>query len=64
MKLHQLKLLVLSDDNRAKGSELAPWPARLTNPPHRLATLGYSSDMLEKDTVIGICMLFSCCCFN
>ncbi|KAK7243086.1 hypothetical protein RIF29_37870 [Crotalaria pallida] len=37
-------------DHRAKGSELAPWPARLTSPPPRLADLGFSSNMFEKDT--------------
>ena len=42
----------ITDDNRAKGSGLAPWPARLTSPPTRLADFGYSNDMFEKDTVI------------
>ncbi|KHN00289.1 Putative methyltransferase PMT8 [Glycine soja] len=37
-------------DNRAKGSGLAPWPARLTTPPPRLADFGYSNEMFEKDT--------------
>ncbi|KAE8665122.1 putative methyltransferase PMT8 [Hibiscus syriacus] len=36
--------------HRAKGSGLAPWPARLTTPPPRLAELGYSDDMFVKDT--------------
>ncbi|RDX84014.1 putative methyltransferase PMT8, partial [Mucuna pruriens] len=36
-------------DNRAKGSGLAPWPARLTTPPPRLADFGYSNEMFEKD---------------
>lgn len=44
--------LFASDDQKAKGSGLAPWPARLTSPPPRLADFGYSSDMFEKDTVI------------
>ncbi|KAJ0860261.1 putative S-adenosyl-L-methionine-dependent methyltransferase [Helianthus annuus] len=37
-------------DHSSKGSGLAPWPARLTSPPPRLADFGYSSDMFEKDT--------------
>ncbi|KAE9592328.1 hypothetical protein Lal_00028322 [Lupinus albus] len=37
-------------DHKAKGSELTPWPARLTSPPPRLADLGYSNEMFEKDT--------------
>ncbi|OMP03059.1 putative S-adenosyl-L-methionine-dependent methyltransferase protein [Corchorus capsularis] len=37
---------------RAQGSGLAPWPARLTTPPPRLADLGYSDDMFVKDTEI------------
>ncbi|KAL1188814.1 putative methyltransferase PMT8 [Cardamine amara subsp. amara] len=37
-------------DHKAKGSGLAPWPARLTSPPPRLADFGYSTDMFEKDT--------------
>ncbi|TYH50208.1 hypothetical protein E1A91_D10G178000v1 [Gossypium mustelinum] len=37
-------------DQKAKGSGLAPWPARLTAPPPRLADFGYSSEMFEKDT--------------
>ena len=42
-----------SDQNhRARGSGLAPWPARLTAPPPRLADLGYSDAMFEKDTEI------------
>ncbi|CAI0463957.1 unnamed protein product [Linum tenue] len=36
-------------DHRVKGSGLAPWPARLTSPPPRLADFGYSNDMFEKD---------------
>ncbi|KAL6271416.1 hypothetical protein ACE6H2_028327 [Prunus campanulata] len=39
-----------SDQNhRAKGSGLAPWPARLTSPPPRLGDFGYSNDVFEKD---------------
>lgn len=37
---------------RAKGSGLAPWPARLTTPPPRLADFGYSAEMFEKDTEV------------
>ncbi|KAK9724298.1 hypothetical protein RND81_05G061900 [Saponaria officinalis] len=37
-------------DHKAGGSELAPWPARLTSPPPRLADFGYSSNVFEKDT--------------
>ncbi|KAG6593834.1 putative methyltransferase PMT8 [Cucurbita argyrosperma subsp. argyrosperma] len=37
-------------DHKAKGSGLAPWPARLTSPPPRLQDFGYSSEMFEKDT--------------
>ncbi|KAF3456770.1 hypothetical protein FNV43_RR01424 [Rhamnella rubrinervis] len=37
---------------RVKGSGLAPWPARLTTPPPRLADFGYSNEMFEKDTEI------------
>ncbi|KAK4281301.1 hypothetical protein QN277_012816 [Acacia crassicarpa] len=36
--------------HRAKGSGLAPWPARLTAPPPRLADFDYSAEMFEKDT--------------
>ncbi|XP_047333923.1 probable methyltransferase PMT3 [Impatiens glandulifera] len=39
-------------DHRTGGSGLAPWPARLTSPSPRLADLGYSNDMFEKD--VGI----------
>lgn len=39
-------------DHASKGSGLAPWPARLTSPPPRLADFGYSSDMFEKDTEV------------
>jgi len=51
--------LILSGDNKAGGSGLVPWPMRLTTPPPRLADFGYSNEMFEKDTVIGICNLFS-----
>ncbi|XP_071732476.1 probable methyltransferase PMT3 [Rutidosis leptorrhynchoides] len=37
-------------DHASKGSALAPWPARLTSPPPRLADFGYSNDMFAKDT--------------
>ncbi|GAU25808.1 hypothetical protein TSUD_30730 [Trifolium subterraneum] len=33
--------------NKAIGSGLAPWPARLTSPPPRLADFGYSNEMCE-----------------
>ncbi|XP_048429755.1 probable methyltransferase PMT3 [Pyrus x bretschneideri] len=36
-------------NHRARGSGLAPWPARLTTPPPRLGDFGYSSDIFEKD---------------
>lgn len=45
--------LTLTEVHRSKGSALAPWPARLTTPPPRLADLGYSDDMFIKDTVIS-----------
>lgn len=35
--------------HRARGSGLAPWPARLTTPPPRLADFGYTNDVFEKD---------------
>ncbi|KAJ6938562.1 methyltransferase PMT8 [Populus alba x Populus x berolinensis] len=38
--------------HKAKGSGLAPWPARLTTPPPRLADFGYSAEMFEKDTEV------------
>ncbi|GAB4850888.1 hypothetical protein Ancab_030189 [Ancistrocladus abbreviatus] len=37
-------------DHKVGGSGLAPWPARLTAPPPRLADFGYSNDMFAKDT--------------
>lgn len=46
--------LLLSEIQRAKGSGLSPWPARLTTPPPRLADFGYSNEMFEKDTVIKL----------
>lgn len=51
--------LVLSEIQRVKGSGLAPWPARLTTPPPRLADFGYSNEMFEKDTVIKWHQLFN-----
>ncbi|KAF6154765.1 hypothetical protein GIB67_032377 [Kingdonia uniflora] len=39
-----------NQNHRAKGSGLAPWPARLTFPPPRLSDFGYSNEMFEKDT--------------
>ncbi|XP_055813707.1 probable methyltransferase PMT3 [Solanum dulcamara] len=36
-------------DHKVGGSGLAPWPARLSTPPPRLADFGYSSEMFEKD---------------
>ncbi|KAL5990555.1 hypothetical protein ACLOJK_011457 [Asimina triloba] len=38
-------------NQRDKGSGLAPWPERLTAAAPRLADIGYTSDMFEKDTV-------------
>ncbi|XP_020589065.1 probable methyltransferase PMT9 [Phalaenopsis equestris] len=38
--------------NRAKGSELLPWPQRLTAPPPRLEELGISSDKYQEDNLI------------
>lgn len=37
---------------RARGSGLAPWPARLTTPTPRLADFGYSDETFEKDTEV------------
>ncbi|KAL9242985.1 hypothetical protein vseg_016930 [Gypsophila vaccaria] len=37
-------------DHGASGSGLTPWPDRLTTPPPRLAELGVSPEMFEKDT--------------
>ncbi|KAK6929765.1 putative S-adenosyl-L-methionine-dependent methyltransferase [Dillenia turbinata] len=38
-------------DHNAKGSELAPWPTRLTSAPPRLADFGYSSEMCEAFSI-------------
>ncbi|XP_057438536.1 probable methyltransferase PMT3 [Lotus japonicus] len=38
-----------SQMHKAKGSGLAPWPARLTTPPPRLAEIDYSTEMFQKD---------------
>lgn len=38
--------------HRARGSGLAPWPARLTTPPPRLADFHHTSEMFEKDMEI------------
>lgn len=55
LKVETIKLnrnfFVYADDHSVKGSGLAPWPARLTSPPPRLADFGYSNKMFEKDTV-------------
>lgn len=41
--------------DRAMGSELLPWPKRLTAPPRRLEELGISSDEFLHDNVsLGI----------
>jgi len=45
-------LLVYAEMHRARGSGLAPWPARLVTPPPRLADFNYSTEMFEKDMVI------------
>ncbi|KAJ8498656.1 hypothetical protein OPV22_009208 [Ensete ventricosum] len=39
-------------NQRDRGSGLAPWPSRLTTPPPRLADFGISADMFEKDMEI------------
>lgn len=36
--------------HRAKGSELLPWPQRVTAPPPRLEEIGISSDKYREDT--------------
>lgn len=46
------RLFSFSENHKARGSGLAPWPARLTTPPPRLADFGYSNEMFERDTVI------------
>ncbi|KAK8950553.1 putative methyltransferase PMT9 [Platanthera guangdongensis] len=38
--------------NRAKGSELVPWPRRLTAPPPRLEEIGVSSEKYHEDNEI------------
>ncbi|XP_010906796.1 probable methyltransferase PMT3 [Elaeis guineensis] len=38
--------------HRARGSGLAPWPARLTTTPPRLADFDYTSEMFAKDMEI------------
>ncbi|KAJ1260505.1 hypothetical protein BS78_10G237200 [Paspalum vaginatum] len=38
--------------NKFKGSELLPWPQRLTAPPPRLEELGISSNNFSEDNVI------------
>ncbi|XP_020241470.1 probable methyltransferase PMT9 [Asparagus officinalis] len=38
--------------NRAKGSELVPWPQRLIAPPPRLEELGMSSEKYKEDTEV------------
>lgn len=35
----------------ARGSGLAPWPARLTTAPPRLADFDYTSEMFAEDMV-------------
>jgi hypothetical protein len=37
--------------NRVKGSELLPWPQRLTASPPRLEELGIHSDNFSQDNV-------------
>ncbi|KAM7527311.1 hypothetical protein LguiB_030721 [Lonicera macranthoides] len=39
-------------DHRVGGSKLAPWPARLTTPPPRLADFSYSGEFFQRDTRI------------
>ncbi|KAK1257151.1 putative methyltransferase PMT1 [Acorus gramineus] len=39
----------MSEVQRARGSGLAPWPARLTSPPPRLSDFDISHDKFEKD---------------
>jgi hypothetical protein len=58
-------LMILLEQHKAKGTGLAPWPARLTTPPPRLADFGYSAEMFEKDTVscqkLSICLRLYIC---
>jgi len=44
--------MIPPENHKARGSGLAPWPARLTALPPRLADFGYSNEMFEKDMVI------------
>ncbi|KAM0858768.1 hypothetical protein ACQ4PT_047622 [Festuca glaucescens] len=44
------RLLRPGEMHRDEGSGLAPWPARLTTPPPRLADLYVTADTFEKDT--------------
>jgi hypothetical protein len=37
--------------NKVKGSELLPWPQRLTAPPPRLEEIGISSKNFSEDNV-------------
>ncbi|CAN6462129.1 unnamed protein product [Victoria cruziana] len=39
-------------DHNAMGSELMPWPARLTAPPPRLSDLGITPSKFKKDTEV------------
>jgi hypothetical protein len=43
--------IIYAEMHRDGGSGLAPWPARLTTPPPRLADLYVTADAFEKDTV-------------
>ncbi|MQL98192.1 hypothetical protein Taro_030891 [Colocasia esculenta] len=38
--------------NKAKGSELLPWPRRLTAPPTRLEELGITNEVFHEDTEV------------
>ncbi|KAM0870213.1 hypothetical protein ACQ4PT_040158 [Festuca glaucescens] len=42
--------MTVAEMHRDEGSGLAPWPARLTTPPPRLADLYVTADTFEKDT--------------
>lgn len=44
-----------AENHRDGGSGLAPWPARLTTPPPRLADFGISTGTFEKDMVNNLC---------
>lgn len=57
----------MTEVNRAKGSELVPWPQRLIAPPPRLEELGVTSDKYLEDTVshrMNIITAMSICPFN